>query len=145
MNDITGALGLSRLSRLDGQTKQRQNNASKYDGILKTIPGLIAPTTTAGGESVYHLYTVKMKQGAFRCTRDDFCKALMAEGVPTATHYPRPLPKQPALSKWDKKDCPTSDTLATQVFCLPMHHDLSDDHFRIVGEALAKVAAAYKA
>lgn len=145
MNDITGALGLSRLARLDGQTKQRQKNAARYDGILKNIPGLIAPTTTAGGESVYHLYTVKMKQGAFRCTRDEFCKALMAEGVPTATHYPRPLPKQPALSKWDKKDCPVSDTLATQVFCLPMHHALSDDHFRIAGEALAKVAAAYKA
>jgi hypothetical protein len=27
-----------------------------------------------------------------------------------------------------------SDTLsATQVFCLPMHHDLSDEHFRIAG------------
>jgi hypothetical protein len=26
---------------------------------------LIAPTTTAGGESVYHLYTVKMKHERF--------------------------------------------------------------------------------
>jgi hypothetical protein len=31
------------------------------------------------------------------------------------------------------------------VFALPMHHALSDDHFRIVGESLAKVAEAYRA
>lgn len=145
MNDITGALGLSRLARLDGQTKQRQKNAARYDAILKGIPGLIAPTTTPNSEAVFHLYTVKIQPGAFRCTRDEFCKALMAEGVPTATHYPRPLPKQPALSKWDKKDCPVSDQLATQVFCLPMHHDLTDEHFKIAADALAKVAGAYKA
>lgn len=145
MNDITGALGLSRLTRLEAQTKQRQKNAARYDTIVKNIPGLVPPTTTPGAEAIFHLYTIKMKPGAFKCTRDEFCKALMAEGVPTATHYPRPLPKQPALAKWDKKDCPVSDTLATQVLSLPMHHDLTDDHFRIVNEALQKVAKAYRA
>jgi perosamine synthetase len=142
MNDITGALGLSRLERLADQTRARQKAAARYDAILSQIDGLEAPTTTAGGESVYHLYTVKIDLSKFRCTRDEFCKALGAEGVPTATHYPRPLPKQPALSKWDKKDCPVSDKLATQVFCMPMHHDLSDEHFGIVEAALMKVANA---
>ncbi len=145
MNDITGAIGVSRLERLDAQTKQRQANAARYDKILREIPGLSAPITTSGGEAVYHLYTVRMDTsgGKFRCTRDEFCKALGAEGVPTATHYPRPLPMQPALARWNKKDCPVSDKLATQVFCLPMHHDLTDDHFRIAQDALRKVAKAY--
>jgi dTDP-4-amino-4,6-dideoxygalactose transaminase len=35
-----------------------------------------------------------------------------------------------------------SDKLATQVFCLPMHHDLNDEHFGIVEAALVKVANA---
>jgi dTDP-4-amino-4,6-dideoxygalactose transaminase len=67
----------------------------------------------------------------------------MAEGVPTATHYPRSLPKQPALSRWDKNDCPIADSLAARVFCLPMHHDLNDDHFATIESALKKVAAAF--
>ncbi len=112
--------------------------------MLGEIDGLIAPRTTPGGESVFHLYVAKMDTSKFRCTRDEFCKALGAEGVPTAIHYPRPLPKQPALSTWDRGDCPVSDRLSTQVFALPMHHDLTDEQFQIVGESLAKVARAYR-
>lgn len=145
MNDITGAIGCSKLDRLEAQTRQRQVNAARYDAIIKSIPGLTPPTTTPGSTAVFHLYVVKLDTAKFRCTRDEFCKALGAEGVPTAVHYPRPLPKQPALAKWDRKDCPVSDTLATQVFALPMHHDLTDEHFKIVGDALAKVAKAYQA
>lgn len=145
MNDLTGALGLSRLERLEAQTKARQTAAAKYDKLIAKIPGIKTPVTTPGAEAVYHLYTVQLDLSKFRCTRDEFCKALNAEGVPTATHYPRSLPKQPALKEWDLANCPVADSLSSKVFCLPMHHDLTDDHFRIVGEALSKVAAAYKA
>ncbi len=144
MNDITGAIGCSKLDRLQAQTTQRQVNAARYDAILNQIPGLMAPKTTLGAESAFHLYVAKMDTAKFRATRDEFCKALGAEGVPTAVHYPRSLPKQPALSAWDKKDCPVADRLSTQVFALPMHHDLTDEHFRIVEEALRKVAAAFR-
>jgi len=145
MNDITGAIGCSKLDRLEAQTRQRQANAARYDAILARIPGLIAPKTTPGGESVFHLYVAKIDLSKFRCTRDEFCKALGGEGVPTAVHYPRSLPKQPALAKWDKKDCPIADRLSTQVFALPMHHDLTDEHFRVLEEAMAKVASRYRA
>jgi dTDP-4-amino-4,6-dideoxygalactose transaminase len=37
-----------------------------------------------------------------------------------------------------------ADGLASRVLALPMHHDLSDDHMRIVGEALHKVAEAFR-
>lgn len=144
MNDITGAIGCSKLDRLPAQTKQRQASAARYDQIISKIPGLTAPKTTPGGEAVFHLYVIKMDTSKFSCTRDEFCKAMGAEGVPTAVHYPRPLPKQPALSKWDKQDCPVSDKLSTQVMALPMHHDLSDEHFRILEAALTKVAGAYR-
>jgi perosamine synthetase len=144
MNDITGAIGCSKLDRLGAQTKQRQVNAARYDAILAKIPGILAPKTTPGAESVFHLYVAKLDLSMFRGTRDEFCKALGAEGVPTAVHYPRSLPKQPALSKWDKKDCPVSDRLSTQVFALPMHHDLTDEHFRVLEAALTKVAGAYR-
>ena len=145
MNDITGAIGCSRLDRLPEQTRSRQKNAAKYDAIINAIPGLTPPATTPGAEAVYHLYVVKMDTTKFRVSRDEFCKALMAEGVPTAVHYPRSLPKQPALAKWNKNDCPVADKLSSQVFALPMHHDLTDEHFRILGEALNKVASAYRA
>jgi perosamine synthetase len=142
MNDMAGAIGLSRLERLAAQTAQRRANGARYDKIIQHVDGLLAPRTTPGAEPVYHLYTVQMNTGKFRCTRDDFVAALKAEGVPTAVHYPRPLPKQPALKQFDAEDTPVADGLSGKVFSLPMHHDLTDEHFKVVGEALAKVAEA---
>jgi len=145
MNDITAAIGCSRLDRLAAQTDARRAVARRYDAVLGGIDGLEAPATTPGGEAVYHLYVVKMDLKKFRRTRDEFCAALKAEGVPTAIHYPRALPRQPALARFDKNDTPVSLDLSTRVFALPIHHDLSEDHLRTVGEALKKVAGAYRA
>jgi perosamine synthetase len=120
MNDITGAIGCSKLDRLPDQTRQRQANAARYDAIIAGIDGLEAPKTTPGGEAVFHLYVVKLDPARFTCTRDEF-------------------------SKFNRNDTPVAERLTKMVFALPMHHDLSEDHFRVVGEALAKVASVYRA
>lgn len=145
MNDITGAIGCSRLDRLEAQTAARRRAAARYDQILSAIDGLTPPATTPGAEPVYHLYVVKMDPDRFTCTRDEFCKALNAEGVPTAVHYPRSLTRQPAFAPLVTDHPPVADALSKVVFALPMHHDLTDEHFRIVGEALHKVTEAYRA
>lgn len=147
MNDIAGAIGCSKLDRLETESQIRRDNAAKFDQILAHIPGLIAPTTTSGATPVYHLYVVQIDTEQFRCTRDQFCEALKAEGVPTAVHYPRPLHKQPAFARFGKNQgpLPVADGLSSRVFALPMHHALTPDHTRLIAEALNKVAAAYRA
>lgn len=147
MNDITAAIGCARLDRLEAETQKRREAAAKFDAILGSIDGLIAPTTTPGAVPVYHLYVVKMDLSRFRCTRDEFCKALGAEGVPTATHYPRSLTQQPAFAKFvaEQGHPPVAAKLAQRVFALPMHHALTDEHVRTIEQALRKVAAAYRA
>jgi perosamine synthetase len=149
MNDITGAIGCSRLDRLADQTRQRQQNAARYGAILSSIDGLTPPVTTPNSESVFHLYVAQMDPDKFSCTRDEFCAALKAEGVPTAVHYPRPLTRQPAFAAFSgpavEQANPVAERLCQRVFALPMHHDLTDEHFRVVEAALNKVAEAYRA
>ncbi len=145
MNDMAGAIGCSRLDRLADQTNVRRANAAKYDKLLGKIPGIKTPKTTAGAVASFHLYTLQLDLAKLTCTRDEFSNALKAEGVPSATHYPRSLPKQPALEEYDRDDCPVADAMAAKVLSLPMHHDLSDEQIAQVAEAIAKVAAAYKA
>lgn len=145
MNDITAAIGGSRLERLEAQTRSRREAAAKYDSMISAIDGLTPPATTPGAEPVYHLYVVKMDTERFTCTRDEFCAALKAEGVPTAVHYPRPLHRQPALAPYANEPLPVAEALCSQVFALPIHHDLTGEQVRLVGEALSKVAEAYRA
>ncbi len=145
MNDITGAIGCSRLDRLPAETQKRQAAAARYDAILAGVEGVRPLAITPGAKSVYHLYTVRVETERLRGTRDDFAKALGAEGVPTAVHYPRALPDQPAFGRFVSQrapQCPEAARLAQQVLCLPMHHNLTDEHFRIVEEAVNKVARA---
>jgi len=145
MNDITAAIGCSRLDRLQDQTDARRSVAKRYDEFLADIPEVIAPTTTPGAEPVYHLYTCKLDLAALTCTRDTFIEALKAEGVPTAVHYPRSVTRQPAFAGFVSEHPPVSDSLSKRVFSLPMHHDLTNAQVAAIGEALAKVASAYRA
>ena len=144
MNDITAAIGCSRLDRLQAQTDARRAAARRFDGIVNGIEGLIAPKVTDGAESAWHLYTVQMDLRDFACSRDAFCEALRAEGVPTAVHYPRSLTRQPAFKDHVTDHPPVADALSNKVFCLPMHHDLTDEHFDVIERSLVKVAAAFR-
>jgi perosamine synthetase len=142
MNDMAGAIGCSRLDRLAQQTERRREVAAEFDRIIAGIPGLSTPVTTPNAVPVYHLYVAQIDPRRFSCSRDEFCAALKAEGVPTAVHYPRSLPLQPALAAWNKSDTPVAEGLSSRVFALPIHHDITPEHIRIVGEALSRVADA---
>ncbi len=147
MNDITGAIGCSRLDRLAQQTARRQQIAARLDEVLGTVEGITPPKTTEGATPVFHLYVAQMDPAQFTCTRDEFASALKAEGVPTAIHYPRPLTRQPAFApcvQGRDPATPVSEALSQRVFALPMHHDLTEAQVEQIGEAVRKVAAAYR-
>lgn len=145
MNDITGAIGLSRLKRLTAETQQRQAAATRYNAIIAKLTGITPLALTPGATSAYHLYTVKLDLGILKTTRDQISKDLMALGVPSAVHYPKALPQQPAF-----KDCivgqpawPVAEKLASTVLSLPMHHGLTDAHFATIEAALKAVVSKY--
>lgn len=141
LNDIAGALGCSRLDRLAAETDARRAAAKRYDEMLARLPGIRPLAITPGASSAYHLYTVVLDVAALRCTRDEFAKALDAEGVPTAVHYPRALPDQPAFAKHigGQSRWPVAELFAKSVMSMPMHHGLTDGHFATIEEALGKV------
>lgn len=148
MNDITGAIGLSRLQRLEAETQRRRQIARLYESLLAEVPGVMAPVVTPGGDSAWHLYSIKIDIDALECTRDAFSAALKAEGVPSAVHYPRSLTDQPAFAEVVRRNGndhpPVARRLASRVLSLPMHHELTDAQARGVCEAVAKVAAAHR-
>ncbi|MBA4029009.1 MAG: aminotransferase DegT [Planctomyces sp.] len=149
MNDLTGALGCSRLDRLEAETNARRAAAAAYDALL--APGgelsrWARPlAVTPGAVSAYHLYTIVLDTARLARTRDEVSKALAAEGVPTAVHYPRALPDQPAFAAHvpGQRDWPVARGLAASVLSLPMHHALSPEQIAGVGRALRKVFLAF--
>ncbi len=154
MNDITGAIGLSKLDTLGDQTNRRRAVALKYHALIDAIEGVERPTPTAGSNPAWHLYTCRLNLDSLSCSRDEFIEALKAEGVPCAVHYPKPLTDQPAFAAVvarneaefgaDAARPPVAAGLCHRVFCIPMHHNLTDAQIEGVCEAIAKVAAAFR-
>jgi len=144
MSELEGAIGLSQLERLEQNTRRRRDAAAKLDAIISEIAGVEPTTPTTGGEHVYHLYAARLALDAFTVDRDRFVEALRAEGVDTAVHYPRPLTRQPALARFATEPTPVSDRLAETLFCLPIRPTLSDEEVQVIGEALRKVAEAFR-
>ncbi|MGJ8637334.1 MAG: DegT/DnrJ/EryC1/StrS family aminotransferase [Phycisphaerales bacterium] len=145
MNDITGAIGLSKLETLSQETDRRRAVANLYHNRIDNIQGVNRPIPTANSNPAWHLYTCRVDLDALTCTRDEFCAALNKEGVPTAVHYPKPLTQQPAFSDLANQEStvPVSVKLASTVFCIPIHQNLTDDQANGVCDALAKVANAF--
>jgi perosamine synthetase len=150
MTDLEAAIGLSQFNRLPDYTARRQKGAAAIDRAIAAIPGLFAPKITPNARGVYHLYPVRVDESKFRLpaegtVRDEFCKALNAEGISTAVHYPRSLTRQPAFEKHVREHPPVADRLSKTLFCVPIHHNLTELQTRQIGEALHKVADAMRA
>jgi len=147
MTDIAAAIGLAQLENIDRVTASRQANAARLTAMLSNLDGVITPVVTPGSSHVYHQYTIRLELEKFAGSRDDFLKALAAEGVGAQVHYPRPVHRQPVFendSAVDTSPLPVSDQLAREVICLPVHQHLTDHQVELVAEAVIKVADALR-
>lgn len=89
LTEYQAAIGLSLLKRLDEQTTTRNINAAYLKSQLKGIPGIkpykLYDKVTRGA---FHLFPFRYDQAAFKgLPREEFMKALRAEGVPCAGGY----------------------------------------------------------
>ena len=96
ITQLQAALLASQLTRLEEQTKTRNENGLYLNGLLQEIEG-ITPLKRGHGETLhpYHIYIFKYDKSAFNnLTKREFADMLAAEGVPSFMGYPEPLYKQ---------------------------------------------------
>jgi dTDP-4-amino-4,6-dideoxygalactose transaminase len=98
MTEFQAALLLQQLTRLDDQSRRREQNAAYLSRLLGEIPG-IAPAKMYDGctRNAYHIYMFRYDAEHFAgLPRSRFLQALHAEGIPCSSGY-QPLYKEPFL------------------------------------------------
>ncbi|MBI1940803.1 MAG: DegT/DnrJ/EryC1/StrS family aminotransferase [Acidobacteria bacterium] len=98
MTEFQAALLLEQLSRLEEQSRVREQNAEYLTKQLREIPG-IAPARMYEGatRNAYHLYMLRYESQKFAgLPRAQFLRAMQAEGIPCSGGY-SPLNKEPFL------------------------------------------------
>lgn len=101
ITQFQAALLSVQLSRLEEQTKLRDENGRYLNELLAPVEG-IRPLTRGHGETLhtYHLYIFRYDKSKFNgLSKEEFSRMLNAEGVPSFMGYPQPLYKQPVFQK----------------------------------------------
>lgn len=89
MTEFQAAILLCQLQRLPEQTERRTRNAQILSQLLAQIPGIRPPQPDPRvTRHAYHLYIFRYNKEAFGGrSREEFIKALNAEGVPCSAGY----------------------------------------------------------
>jgi perosamine synthetase len=98
MTEYQAAIGLVQLKRLEAQTTKRNINADYLKSQIKSIPGILPyKFSDKVTRAAFHLFPFRYKKEEFAgLTRDEFTKALDAEGIPCYGGY-TPLNKMAYL------------------------------------------------
>lgn len=160
LTEFQAALLLSQMTRLEMQSKRREQNAAYLNAQLSQIPG-ITPARTYDGctRHAYHIYMLRYDPSGFAgLPRERFLKALRAEGIPASGGY-SPLNKEPVvtetlagpayeriygretMARWrERNECPMNDRLCEEAIWMGQTTLLGErrDMDQIV-EAFAKI------
>jgi dTDP-4-amino-4,6-dideoxygalactose transaminase len=122
LDTIQAAVLLEKLKIFRDEIETRNRVAERYSRALKDVATV--PVVPDGYSSVWAQYTLRLAPGR----RDEFARALQAEGIPTAIYYAKPLHRQTAYRNFPvaAAGLAVSDRLADEVISLPMHAYLDE-------------------
>jgi dTDP-4-amino-4,6-dideoxygalactose transaminase len=119
LDELQAAILRVKLKRLDSWNRKRREIGEAYRKAFADLPIKLQSET---GKSNYHLFVLTTPN------RDALRQHLLSQGIPTAVHYPIPLPRQKAFSDLSVRPaaCPNAEHLCAQVLSLPIHASLAD-------------------
>ena len=109
MKELTAALGISQLEKLDENNRVRTNNALFLKEELQGLPGITLPIFKDG--TAPHIFSMLYDDATTGVERQKVLAALRAEGIPVGSGYLRLMYENPLFLKkiaYGKNHCPWS-------------------------------------
>jgi dTDP-4-amino-4,6-dideoxygalactose transaminase len=136
MTDISAAIGLVQLKKLDASIAKRMENAQALTALLDGVKGIIPPSVTSGKKHSFNQYTIRVTK-EFPETRDGLKKILADAGIASEVYYPTPIHMQPCYKQLgDWGNMPKSEAFAGEVLSLPIHPAVSKGDLKRIAELI---------
>jgi perosamine synthetase len=136
MDEMSSAVGIAQLEKLDMMLADRARIAARYDELLDGVPGIATPYRGPHTRS-WFLYYIRLGEGIDRAAVAD---ALAARGVATRPYLPA-IHLQPEYRRrgWREGMLPVTERVARSTLALPFFVGLEDDDIGYVCAALREV------
>jgi len=134
MSDITAALGIAQLEKVDKIIQMRRKNAEYMSNILSKIKNILPPKPPYDHYfHVYQMYTVRVKGG--QRIRNDLAKYLAEKGITTKVYF-YPVHLTHFYKNELNYDCklPVTEEISKQVLTLPMYPSLTMEEMDYIVE-----------
>jgi perosamine synthetase len=130
MHDITAAIGLVQLKKLEKMNRRREEIVKRYNAGLKDIAWLRTPVVKDYASPSYHNYVIKTEY------RDELNDYLKAKGISTGVHY---VPNHHfRMYKKFKADVPVCDSVWKKILTLPLYPDLKGKEIDMIIEEVRR-------
>lgn len=136
MSDITAALGIAQLEKIDRAIEMRRKNAEMLSAKLSKIAEIEVPHPPDSFFHVYQMYTIKVKNGQEQ--RDALSAYLAERGVMTKVYFaPVHLTHFYKNKLGYNCELPVTERLSQQVLTLPMYPSLTEDEINYIADEIA--------
>lgn len=142
MTDVSAAIGIHQIERLDPWLERREELCNRYDDLLSGLPVEFEPAVPAHARHARHLYAIKVSPDA-PASRDEVIERLREERIGASVHF-KPVHR---LSYYRDRygygdgSFPVASDHADRVLSLPLYPSMDesdqDDVVAVLGETLA--------
>lgn len=144
LNDMSAAVGLAQLRRLDDLLARRDRVAARYTERLQSLDGVTPLRPLPGSNRVsWFVYVVRF---ADDIDRDRVMASLAERGIPSRPYFPS-IHLQPFYRErfgFREGDFPRSEAASRSTLALPFHPNQDDDVADYVAEVLREVVQALR-
>ena len=139
LTDISCALGLSQLKKLDSFLYLRRSIAKRYDDFFSEID-FIKPLYDFTNNSAYHLYVIKIDFEKLNITKKEFVLRMKENSIGLQLHY-IPINKQPYYKNlgYGNEIIPMMDEYYKKAISLPIYPNLSIEEQNYVCEKVLEI------
>lgn len=131
MNDISAAIGIEQLKKLNAFNEKRRANAAVLDRGLEGVAGVRTPFAPEHTTHVYHQYTIRAEG------RDGLRDHLGRDGVRAAVYYSRLVTDNPPIRPYATRPTPRARKACREVLSLPVHPGLGEEELARIVNAVA--------
>ncbi len=128
MHDISAAIGLVQLKRLEENNNKRRRIVEKYNEAFERHSWIETPIEHENVKSSWHIYHLKVPE------RDRLVAHLKRNHIAPGVHY-YPIHMHPYYAELNAQ-CPIAEEIWKRIISLPMYPDMTDEQIDRVIDAV---------